>query len=119
MDYWCLYTGTWKAGRVGSRVKDSQCQGQGLEGKRASLSKISNLQYDSIQTWDDITKTDGGHCYETEVESLKEVPLLPEGEEDGPAAEEDAEEADCTGDGVEVLCEPHLLLLLFLSAKWT
>ena len=73
---------------------------------------------DSTQTWDNITKAYGGHCYEAEVERLEEVPVLPEGEEDGPTAEEDAEEANCAGDREEVLGEAHLLLfLLVLSVK--
>ena len=73
-----------------------------------------------IPTWDHVTKSDGCHGYEAKVERLKEVPVLPQGEKDGPATEEDAQEGDCTDNSVEVLGEAHLLLLLlFLSVTCT
>ena len=79
-----------------------------------------NGQFDGTETWDNIAKADGGHCYEAEIEGLKEIPVLPEGEKDGAATEEDAEEADCAGDRVQVLGEANLLFFLFcLSAKCT
>ena len=85
-----------------------------LVGEYWVLAKYQNMS--QIPTWDHITKSDGCHGYEAKVERLKEVPVLPQGEKDGPATEEDAQEGDCTDDGVEVLGEAHLLLLLlFLS----
>ena len=38
----------------------------------------------TVQTWHYISKPDGCHGDEAEVERLEEAPLLPEGEEDGP-----------------------------------
>lgn len=44
-------------------------------------------------TWHNVTETDGGHGDETEVKGLEEGPVLPDGEDQGPDAEEEREEA--------------------------
>ena len=62
-------------------------------------------------TRDNVTKPNGCHGDETEVETFKEGPVLPECEEESTTAEEDAKEDKRASDSVKVVTEGHLLLL--------
>jgi hypothetical protein len=45
-----------------------------------------------VDTWHDVAKPDGGHGDEAKVESVKEAPVLPDGEDAAADAEEGRQE---------------------------
>ena len=68
-------------------------------------------------TRDNVTKPNGSHGDETEVETIKEGPVLPESEEESTTAEEDAKEDKRASDSVKVVTEGHLVLLLLVPRQ--
>ena len=73
--------------------------------------------YDLKPTRDNVTKPNGCHGDETEVETFKEGPIFPECEEESTKAEEDAKEDKSSPNSVHIVTEPHLLVIIFISAK--
>ena len=67
-----------------------------------------------IFTWHNVTKPNGGHCDEAEVETIEETPILPHCEKCGTATEENAKKQKSSTDSVYVGCKTFRLLLIFL-----
>ena len=68
-----------------------------------------------LLTWDNITKANGSHGDEAEVETIKEGPVLPEGEKEGSTTKEDTQEDKGSSYSVHVVTKPHLIFFIILS----
>ena len=68
-------------------------------------------------TWDNITKANGSHGDEAEVETIKEGPVLPEGEKEGSTTKEDTQEDKGSSYSVHVVTKPHLIIFFIILSK--
>ena len=67
-----------------------------------------------IFTWHNVTKPNGGHCDEAEVETIEETPILPHCEKCSSATEENAKKQKSSADSVNISCKTFRLFLIFL-----
>ena len=79
--------------------------------------KIILQYYYSHFTWDNITKANGSHGDEAEVETIKEGPVLPEGEKEGSTTKEDTKEDKSSSHSVHIVTKPHLLIFFIILSK--
>ena len=68
----------------------------------------------SFPTWHNVPKANGSHGDEAEVESIKEGPVLPEGEQEGTTTEEDDKEDQSSSNCVHVVTKPHLFFIIII-----
>ena len=75
------------------------------------------VYYHGHSTWDNIPKANGSHGDEAEVETIKEGPVLPEGEKEGSTTKEDAKEDKSSSYSVHVVTKPHLIIAIIILSK--
>ena len=65
-----------------------------------------------LLTRNNVPEANGSHGDKAEVETIKEGPVLPEGEEEGSTTEEDAKEDKSSSHCVHIVAKTHLIVFI-------
>ena len=92
--------------------------GNKLQNTRTSQKIASSRNTKTVSpTWHNVPKANGGHGDEAEVESIKEGPVLPQGEEESTKAQEDKEEKKSSYSRGEIATKSCIIIIFIIVAE--